>query len=327
MPACVSPTGMPVARTKVRKRIGGFGVEDAAARHDQGSARRPDPLGRPRKDLGLGPRPAHAPHPLLEERFRILEGLALHVLGQGQGHGAGVGRAREDAHRFEKGGHELLGTVDAVPVAGDRLEAVVDRNVLGPSRLELLEHGGHLPRGKDVPGEQEHREPVDGAEGRPRDHVGGAGPDGAGAGVGLQAVRHLGVARGHVDHGLLVARGDVAQAVPHLLEGLTHPSHVAVSEDPQHPCEEPAFGPVALSPLVGEELDERLGHGQPAGLHASRPFRKSRLRAASSEGPAPLGGMSSRTRSCSMTYQPSYPPPSRRRTISAMRAEPFPRGV
>ena len=83
----------------------------------------------------------------------------------------------EDAHRLQRRRDHLLRPPDAVEVARDRAEAVVDRDVARGRILELLEHRVGPPRGEDVAGKQEHRQAVDGRERRAGDHVGRPRPD------------------------------------------------------------------------------------------------------------------------------------------------------
>ncbi len=253
------------------ERVRRLGVEQAPPGHDQGAPAASQERGRAAHRVGIGKGPPYPPDPVLEEGLRVVPRLALHVLGQGEGDGARVGRAREHAHGLRKGGDELLGAADPVPVARHGLEDVVDREVRRRGRLQLLEDGGHPAGHEDVAREQEHGEPVDGGAGRPRHHVGGAGPDGAGAGEGREPIRHLGVARGRVDHRLLVAGRDVAQTLPRLLERLPHARHVAVAQDAEDAREEAPLDAVALGVLTGEELHQGLRHGQPPGLHGRSP--------------------------------------------------------
>jgi hypothetical protein len=200
-------------------------------------------------------------------RSPIVEGLGLHVLRQGQGHRARLGRVGQDAHGRGQRRQQLLGPIDAIPVAAERLEAVVDREVLAALGLELLENGADVPTGEDVAGQQQHRQTVDGRGGRAGEHVGGAGPDRGGAGERLEAVLHPGVRDRHVDLGLLVARLVVAE-LGCLLQRLANPGHVAVAEDAPAAGKERLLDPVALDALALQERDQRLGRRQPG--HAPR---------------------------------------------------------
>jgi len=98
----------------------------------------------------VGLPPANQPHALMEELFRVVVGLCLNILRQGQRNGAAVRGRREDAHRLRQCGDELLRTVDAVPVAAHGLETIVDAGVLRAEGLQLLKHRSDLARREDV---------------------------------------------------------------------------------------------------------------------------------------------------------------------------------
>jgi hypothetical protein len=74
-----------------------------------------------------------------------------------------------------------------------------------------------------------------------------------------------------VDHALLVAAEIEGKAVAGLLQGLADASDVAVPEDPEDAGDEAALDAVALGALLGEELDEGLGHGESSRLHRRSP--------------------------------------------------------
>ena len=271
--------GDPGGLGELGQRLGGEGVVHPAAGDDHG------PLGRTdRRDgradvLLLGRRPADPPLPGGEELLGHLQRLGLHVLRERDRHGAGLGRVREHPHAVEQRREELLGPPDAVEVAADRPEDVVDGDVVGVGALELLEHRVRAPGGELVRGEQQRGQPVRGGQGGAGHHVGGAGADRGGHREGGPAPGVPGVADGLVHLGLLVAalvvghQGGVLGLV--LLQGLAHPGHVAVAEDAEHARDRAL--PVLLGtdpvdcPLVGQELHERLGDGEGAGAHRAAP--------------------------------------------------------
>ncbi len=111
--------------------------------------------------LDVRPRPRHAVHVRLEERRRVVEGLALHVLRRARGR---PGRSRPgrawSRPPAAATADDLLGPDDAVPVAGHRLEGVVDRDGRIVEVLDLLQHRiGHAV-GEGVARQQQHRQPV-----------------------------------------------------------------------------------------------------------------------------------------------------------------------
>ena len=100
-----------------------------------GPSRAAQELGGARQLLGLGDGPADAPDALVEQLLGPVEGLGLHVLRERERHRAGLGGVGQHAHRAQQRRRELLGALDPVPVARDRLERVVDatrRRTSGP---------------------------------------------------------------------------------------------------------------------------------------------------------------------------------------------------
>jgi hypothetical protein len=210
------------------------------------------------------------PGPLGEELLGPVVRLGLYVLRQGEGDGAGGGRVGEDAHRGEGGGDQRLGPGDAVEVAGDGPQAVVDGDVARVGHFELLEDGVGGAGGEGVAGEEQDGQAVDGGQGGAGDEVGGARPDGGGDGVGGEAAALAGEAGGGVHHGLLTAALVEAEAAGPLGpfggvlgEGLAEPGDVAVAEDGPDGRDQPLPLAVALAVLDGEEADQCLGGGEP----------------------------------------------------------------
>ncbi len=242
-------------------------VPDPAAGDDQG-ARGATYGVRGGGELGaVGPRAAYAPDPLGEELLGPVVRLRLHVLRQREGDGAGLHRVGEHAYGLQGGRDQGLGTGDPVEVAGDGPQGVVDGDVRGVRDLQLLEDRIGGAGGEGVPGQQEHRDPVDGGEGGAGDEVGGAGADGRGHGVRGQPAALAGVADGGVHHGLLVAALEeghgVGAGAAALQECLADPGDVPVPEDPPGGGDQPPAPAVTLGVLRGEEAYERLGDGEP----------------------------------------------------------------
>ena len=188
----------------------------------------------------IGPIARDVPYPFPEERLRIFVGFGLHVFRQPDGHGAGLSRVGQYPHGLGQRRQQLIRPVDAVPVAANRFEAVVDRHILAVFRLELLEDRRDIATGEEVTRQQQNGNPVDGRRRCARDHVRCAGPDRRRAGEGLQPVPHLGIADSDVNLRLLITRLVVAE-VRHLLERLADPRDVAVSEDTEAAGKEGVF--------------------------------------------------------------------------------------
>ena len=246
--------------------LGCFAVEYAAARHNQRPAGRADPLGGDRQLTALGFGAGDVPDALLEHLFGIVERLGLYILRQRQGDGAGLGGRGQDAHGFGQRADQLIGPVDAVPVARNRLESVVDRDVLGVLILNLLQHRRYVAAREDVAGQQQHRDAVDRGGGRAGDHVGGAGSDRRGADERGLAVPRLGESRGNVDGALLVA-AEIVGEVGVLLQRLPQAGDDAVSEDAPGTVEKAVFHAVVLYVLFLEKAHQCLGHRNVTSTH------------------------------------------------------------
>ena len=245
-----------------RERVPCLRVVDPAAGDDQGPAGAPQQ----RRRLGDAVRgrraPLDAPRALGEEVARIVIGVRLNVLRQGEGHGAGVGRIGKHPHRLRQRREELLRAGDAVEEAAHRPEAVVDADVAGGGMLQLLQHRPLAAGGVVVGGQQQHRHAVDGGGSRAGHHVGRAGTDGAGARQRLGAARGAREPGRGMHHRLLVAGLIVGQRAPALLQGLPQTAHVAMAEDAEHGRYQPPPGAVQLAVLNRQVLHHRLPHGE-----------------------------------------------------------------
>jgi len=76
----------------------------------------------------------------LEEVDRIVPGLGLGVLTEGEAHRAAVRRVGHHPQRAGQGGQDLLGPADPVEVAHDRAETVVGADGGIVEILDLLQH-------------------------------------------------------------------------------------------------------------------------------------------------------------------------------------------
>lgn len=117
-----------------------------------------------------------AVHAFLQEVIRVVVGLGLHVLRQGQGHRAGFGGVGEHTHGVDRRGHELLWTIDAVPVFAHGLERVVGADAQVVELLDLLQHRVRLAAGVNVAGQQQQRNAVGGRRRGGGQHVRRARP-------------------------------------------------------------------------------------------------------------------------------------------------------
>ncbi|MNF52525.1 hypothetical protein D3C84_338710 [compost metagenome] len=207
-------------------------------------------------------------HAFLQEIIGIVVGLGLHVLRQGQGHGAGFRRVGEHSHGVDRRRHQLLGTVDAVPVFTDSLECIVGADAQVVELLDLLQHRVRLAAGVDIAGQQQQGNTVGRRRGGSGQHVRRARPHRRSAGVDLASQVLLGEPDGGMGHALLIAALMNDQVAAVLLQGLPQAQHVAVAENGKDPGDEFTLDPIDLDVLVIEEFHQGLGHGQSCCGHA-----------------------------------------------------------
>ena len=200
--------------------IGGARVDDPATSDDERALRAADRRDGSAERRGIGRAPVDVPDPFGHELARVVVGLGLHVLGHRERDRAGICRAREDAHRGERGRDQLFGPADAVPVAGDRDERVVHRDVAARRYLDLLQHRVRHARREHVARQEQHRQPIHGRERRARDHVRRAGADRRRARERREPIVHAGEPARRMHHRLLVARHVIWQELRPLEEGL-----------------------------------------------------------------------------------------------------------
>ena len=187
---------------------------------------------------------------LLEEVIRKIEALTLYILRERDNCRAAVCGVGQDAHCIDHRAHQLLRTGNAIPVLGNRLEAVRSGHGL-ENRIRLT--------GCEVIGrEQQQRDVVDGSGQCCGYHVCCANADGRGAGDDLAAVVLLCVADGGVCHALLVAALVNSQVARILFQRLSETDYHAVTEDCEHAVYEGFLFAVHLDVLLVQELDDRL---------------------------------------------------------------------
>ena len=257
------------ARGEVGEQVLGAGVEHAAAGDDhrrlRGADRRDD-LGHLDR-VGLGA--ADAPDPRLEEALRVVVGLGLHVLAEGEADRAAVGRVGHRAQRAGQRGQEVLGPGDAVEVAGDRPEAVVGRDRAVVEVLDLLQHRVGAAVGEDVAADEEHRQAVDVGERRRGDHVGRARADRGGDRMGAAPALGLGVGDRRMRHRLLVLAAPGRERVADAVQRLADAGDVAVAEDRPDALDEAL---AVLGHLHAQPAHHRLRRRQPDRSRSSVPL-------------------------------------------------------
>ena len=161
----------------------------------------------------------------------------------------------------------MLRAVNAVPVAGDRTEAVVGANAEIVILLDLLQHRVRLAAGVDIARKQQQRDAVRRSGCRGRDHIGGARPDGGGDGKDALTAVLFGKSRRHMGDALLVAALHHLQMARILFQRLADTQHFAVPKDGGDALHEGGFVAIHADVLLIQEPDQRLGHGHTFGLH------------------------------------------------------------
>ena len=255
-------------------------VVDAAAGDDQGLVGLAQQGGGRDQLLDVGPRPRHPPDLRLEERLGVVEGFGLGVLAKGEKSRAAVGRVEHGRGRLGQRADDLLGPRDPVPVAGHRLERVVDRDGRVVEVLDLLEHRVGHAVGEGVAGEQEDRQPIGMRDAGGGHHVERAGADRAGRDHDLAAPLGFGVGDAGQRHRLLVLAAPGRQPVLDRLERLAEAGDVAMAEDREHAAEQRRLLAFEHGALGAQPLHQRLGHRQPDRLHRNASPQPSLLRRA-----------------------------------------------
>ena len=195
---------------------------------------------------------------LLEEVIREVEALTLYILRKRDNSGAAVCGVGQDAHCVDHRAHQLLRTRNAIPVLGNRLEAVRSGHGQVVRNLELLENRIRLTGCEVIGREQQQRDVIDGSGQCCGYHVRCANADRRGAGDDLAAVVLLCVADGGVCHALLVAALINSQVARILLQRLTETDYHAVTEDREHAVYEGFLFAVHLDVLLVQELYDCL---------------------------------------------------------------------
>ncbi len=213
---------------------------------------------------------ADEPHALFKKLFRVIVGLGLHVLRQRQRHCAAIGGRGEHAHGFRQRGDQLLGPIDAVPIPRYGFETVVHTRILRRRRFNLLQDRRHIAPRKDVAGQQQHRQAIDGGQRRAGNHVGCARPDGRRAGVGTQTVTGFGKAGGEMHAGLLVAHQDIWK-IEILLQRLADAGDISVAKDAEHSGKKLMLPAISLHILILEKANQRLCCGHAPRRHIGSP--------------------------------------------------------
>ncbi len=246
---------------EVAQRGRGVGVVHATAGDDQRALCALDGLDHFEKLRRIARGTRHAVDLPGEEMLGIVVGFRLHVLGQADRHGPGLSRRGEDSHGLGKCLQDLLGAIDAIPVARYGLEAIVHADVHAVRVFELLEHRRGPAIGEDVSRQQQHGKTIDRRRGGSRHHVRGTGSDRGRAGERPQPATCFCKGRRHVNHTLLVLRLEERQLLAtEFLQRLTQARDVAVTEDSGHAANQSMLDAVPFDVLLLEKPHQRGRH-------------------------------------------------------------------
>ncbi len=115
---------------ELAQRLCGLSIDDAAPGNNQRALAGANQRRRLFQRMTIGAIARDMPDAAGEERSGVCKSLGLYVLGQGQRDGPGLRRAGQHAHRFRQSRQQLFGPRDAIPVAADGLEGIIDGNIL-----------------------------------------------------------------------------------------------------------------------------------------------------------------------------------------------------
>ena len=208
-------------------------------------------------------------HALVEEARRIIIGLGLHVLAEGERHRPALGRIGQDRDRPSQRWHDLLGARDPIEIARHGLKAVIGAHRSVAEVLDLLQNGIRPTVGEHVARDQQHGQPIDMRERGGGDHVGRARADRSGAGHHPPAARGLGEGDCGMRHRLLVVGAIGREGVARGEQRLSHAGHIAMAEDGEYALEQALLQPVDFDLLGAQEANHRLGCGQPNRCHGA----------------------------------------------------------
>ena len=224
-------------------------------------------LGRGRQLAMVGAQPAQLVHDGLEQPHGEVPGLGLHVLRQADEGRAAIGRVDHRGDRERQRLRDLRRARDAVPVARDRPERVVDGDRRLAEVLDLLQHGIGDARVERVAGQQQQRQAIGVGHRCGRDQVHGAGADRGRRCHQLPSPHRLGEADRGQRHALLVLAAVGGQHAARVVQRLAEARHVAVAEDAEHPGDERLLLAIHDGALGAQEAHDRLRRRQPDGLH------------------------------------------------------------
>ena len=205
--------------------------------------------------------------PLLEEGDREVVGLSGDILWKPDECRATVSRVEHGLHGVGQRVRQLFGLCNPIPVARDRLEAVVHGLRRVAEMLDLLQDRIGQAMHKRVTTDEEQRQPVAVSNARGRHHIGSTGSNRAGRDHDLAATLRLRIrdaGKGHALFGLAAIR---RQVVLGPLQRMSQRRDVAVTEDRIDASEERLDRAVDLHRLLCDQvLHNRLRSRKSNGL-------------------------------------------------------------
>ena len=200
-----------------------------------------------------------------EERLGVVIGPALQVLRQTHEGRAAIGGVKHRGKGCRQRLQDLRGVSDAVPVAADRLEGVVQSQRGVPEMLQLLQHRVGQPGQERITAEHQHRQSVGMGKGGCRQQVCGARSRTRGAEHEPAAQMVLGVSRRRKAHALFVLPPIERHLLMHRIKRFTQTRHVAMAKNAEAAAANPDLFAVNQDILVHQPADDGLCHGQPEG--------------------------------------------------------------
>ena len=191
---------------------------------------------------------------LLEEVIRILKALALYVLRQADADSTAVSGVGQYAECVNQCRHQLFRTGNAIPVLGNRLEAIGSGDAQVVRNFHLLQYRIRLAGCERVRREQQQRNVVDGCGQRCSYHVCCARADGRRASDDLAAVVLLRIRDSSMCHALLVSALIYTQTTRVFIQRLSQTNYHAVSKDGEDAVYERLLYAVKFDVLLVQEL-------------------------------------------------------------------------
>ena len=201
-------------------------IMHAAAANDKRALRLPQDFRRRRERIAVGARAQNAMHGRTQKRQRAIERLGLRVLRQRQHGRAAIGRIEHRRHGLRQRRKQLVRIDNAIPIASDGAESVVDGRARIAEILHLLQHRIGQAIDESVADQKQNRQAVGMSERGGGDHIRGAGADRTRGDKNLPPSFRFGESRRGKPHPLLVLAAPSRQLIARGLQRLAQASHI-----------------------------------------------------------------------------------------------------